>query len=68
MLLCSGLLFTFVGINNYLNNKTYDHYLPYLLLGLMVLIPGVYYSVILILIWSGSEEYEYDMIPEMNDN
>jgi len=68
LLFFSGLLFSSVGLSNYLNNKTYDHYLPYTLLGLMVLIPGVYYLVVLILIWSGREEYDYDIIPEMSDN
>ena len=67
MLLFSGILFTTVGITNFTNNKTYDHYLPYLLLGFMLLIPGVYYTIILVMIWLGKEEYEYDLIPELSD-
>ncbi len=34
----------------------------------MVLIPGIYYFVVLILIWSNREGYDYDIIPEMSDN
>jgi hypothetical protein len=63
--LFSGVLFTTVGLNNYLNNKTYDHYLPYLLLGFLLLFPGIYYTVILIFIWMGKEEYDYEMIPDI---
>lgn len=48
-----------------MNDKTYDHYLPFFLLGFILLIPGIYYTVILIFIWMGKEEYEYDMIPDI---
>lgn len=66
-MLFSGLLFSTVGFSSYMNNKTYDNYLPYIVLGILLLFPGVYYSVILVLIWLGREEYEYDLIPELSD-
>jgi len=66
-LLFSGVLFTTVGLNNCLNKKTYDHYLPYFLLGFILLFPGIYYTVILIFIWMGKEEYDYEMIPDIAD-
>jgi len=65
--LFSGVLFDYVGLSNYLSDKTYDHYLPYFLLGSILLIPGIYYTVILILIWMGKEEYEYEMIPDISE-
>lgn len=65
MLLFSGVLFTTVGIHNFMSDKTYDHYLPYFLLGTILLIPGIYYTVVLIFIWMGKEEYEYEMIPDI---
>jgi len=63
--LFSGSLFTTVGLSNYRNDKTYDHYIPYIFLGILLLIPGIYYTVILIMIWMGREEYEYDLIPDL---
>jgi len=49
------------------NDKTFYDYLPYIVLGILLMIPGIYYSIILILIWIGKEEYEYDLIPELSD-
>ncbi len=66
-MLISGILFTCVGIYKYKNNQTYDIYLPYLGLGVLLLIPGVYYTFLLINIWLGTEEYEYDLIPDLSD-
>lgn len=61
------MLFSTVGFINYRNDKSYGDYLPYIMLGFLLLIPGLYYTIILIFIWIGKEEYEYDLIPELND-
>lgn len=67
MLLFSGILFSYVGVVKYSSGNTYDVYLPYSVLGLMLLIPGIYYSFILVNILIGVEGYEYSDIPDLNE-
>ena len=67
LLLCSGILFVSVGTYKFFDNQTYDHYLPYTILGTLLLIPGVYYSFILINIWLSREGYDYDLVPDLNE-
>ena len=68
MLLLSGLLFTFVGLSKYSSDHSYDVYLPFTILGFLLLIPGVYYSFILANILIGVEGYEYSDIPDLNES
>jgi hypothetical protein len=65
--LFSGLLFSSLGVYKFLDNSTYDVYIPYTILGFLLLMPGSYYSFILINIWLGREDYEYEMIPDLSD-
>lgn len=67
LLLFSGILFTTMGYLKYSTNNTYDVYLPYTVLGILLLFPGVYYTFILINIWLDREGYEYSELPEMNE-
>jgi hypothetical protein len=67
LLLFSGLLFTFFGVYKYSTNHTYDVYLPYTFLGVLLLFPGVYYTYILINIWLDREGYDYSELPEMHE-
>jgi hypothetical protein len=67
LLLFSGILFISVGTYKFLDNQTYDHYLPYNVLGTLLLIPGVYYTFILINVWLGREGYDYDLVPDLNE-
>ncbi len=67
LLLLSGLLFIYVGISKYASGNTYDVYLPFSVLGILLLIPGIYYSFILINVLIGVEGYEYSDIPDLSD-
>lgn len=67
LLLLSGMLFTGLGIEKYLTDHTYDVYVPFISLGVILLIPGVYYTFILINIWLGREDYDYELVPDMNE-
>ena len=67
LLLCSGILFVSVGTYKFFDNQTYDHYLPYTMLGNLLLIPGVYYTFILINVWIGREGYDYELVPDLNE-
>jgi hypothetical protein len=68
LLLFSGLLFVYMGITKYLSDHTYDIYLPYTLLGILLLFPGVYYTVIFICILIGKEDYDYSDLPDLDEN
>jgi hypothetical protein len=69
MLLFSGLLFTWFGLSTWAKGeKTWDNYIPYIFLGILLLFPGVYYGFILINIWYGTEGYEYSDVPDLSDN
>ena len=67
LLLLSGCLFVSVGIYKFFNNETYDHYLPYSVLGGLLMIPGVYYTFILINVWFGREGYDYELVPDLSE-
>jgi len=51
-----------------MTNDTYDVYLPYTCLGILLLFPGIYYSFILIGILLNREGYDYSDLPDLNDN
>lgn len=67
LLFFSSILFLYNGITKYKNNETWDQYLSYMLLGGMLIIPGAYYSFILVNIIIGSEGYEYKILPKLNN-
>jgi hypothetical protein len=66
LLLSSGLLFFIYSIIKFTDGSTYDIYLPYFILGTLLLIPGVYYTYILICVLLGKEGYKYKLIPDMS--
>lgn len=67
LLLFSGILFIYMSIHKYLTDHTWDVYVPYGALGILISIPGFYYTFILINVWLDREGYDYSDIPDMND-
>jgi hypothetical protein len=66
MLLFSGILFVAMGIYKFFTDHTYDIYVPNIFLGLLLLIPGLYYSIIFILILIGADGWEYSELPDLS--
>jgi hypothetical protein len=56
-----------MGIHKYTEGSTYDIYLPYICLGVLLLFPGVYYTFILVNVLLGREDYEYTDLPDLSD-
>ena len=67
LLLISGIIFVSVGYYKFMTDHTYDIYVPYIILGIMLLIPGLFYFVILVFIIIGIEGYEYNSLPDLSD-
>lgn len=67
-LLLAGVLFTSVGLNNLTKGEGWQEYVGHLVLGAMLLICGVYFSVFIVLIWLGREGYNYEDLPDMDNN
>jgi len=57
-----------MGYYKYRTDHTWDVYVSYSCLGVMLLFPGVYYTFILINIWLGREDYDYSDVPDFNEN
>jgi len=57
----------FLGLAIYYFFKSNLNYIPFFILGILLVIPGLYYFHILINVWLGNEDYTYDQIPDLND-
>lgn len=67
-MLISGILFLGMSYHKYTNNHTYDVYLPYGVLGFLLMFPGVYYTFILVNILLDREGYDYSELPDLNES
>ena len=67
LLLCSSILFIYTGIHKYTENEKWTVWLSYLVLGIMLIIPGGYYSFFLINILIGTAGYEYSDLPDLSE-
>ena len=67
LLLCSSILFIYTGIHKYTENEKWTVWLSYLVLGIMLVIPGGYYSFFLINILIGTAGYEYSDLPDLSE-
>lgn len=52
----------------FLNGDSYDMYLPYGVLGSLLLCPGIYYTSMLFGIWLNYEGYDYECIPNISED
>ncbi|KRX03092.1 hypothetical protein PPERSA_10173 [Pseudocohnilembus persalinus] len=61
ILFFAGILFSIVGTEQTYEKGIYETY-PYLLMAVLLLIPGVYHVFIFICIWLKIEGYSYDLL------
>jgi hypothetical protein len=61
-----GSIFGFTGLGVFLASGLHEA-LPYLIIGGVCLIPGVYHSVILYRAWRGHRGFTYSMIPSFQN-
>jgi hypothetical protein len=64
-LFTAGLIFLSVGLAEYYR-VSFMESLPYLLLGTLVIIPGIFYGFIFLAAWRRWPGYKYEMIPEID--
>ena len=67
-LLFSSILFIFMGVKKILEKDKWYNWFSYLLLGVLLFIPGVFYGFFLINILLGTGGYSFDDIPDSSDN
>ena len=68
LLFSSGILFIYNAITRYKEGESKWTVFSYILLGILVLIPGVYYGFILINILISRPGYEYEELPDLSEN
>ena len=67
LLFSSGILFIYNAITRYKEGESKWTVLSYILLGTLVLIPGIYYGFILVNILISRPGYEYDELPDLSE-
>ena len=67
LLFFSSILFIYTGIVKYNDNDKWYHWFSYMLLGVLLFIPGSYYGFILINILIGVRGYKYEDIPDLSE-
>ena len=67
LLFFSSILFIYTGIVKYKDNDKWYHWFSYMLLGVLLFIPGSYYGFILINILIGVRGYNYEDIPDLSE-
>ena len=67
LLLFSSILFIYMGIKKILEKDKWYNWFSYLLLGVLLFIPGVFYGFFLINILLGTGGYRYEDIPDLSD-
>ena len=67
LLFFSSILFIYTGIVKYNDNDKWYHWFSYMLLGILLFIPGSYYGFILINILIGVRGYNYEDIPDLSE-
>ena len=67
LLFFSSILFIYTGIVKYNDNDKWYHWFSYMLLGILLFIPGSYYGFILINILIGRRGYNYEDIPDLSE-
>jgi len=65
-LLILGTIFIYVGINKLFTHPWTDA-APFLLLGSLLFIPGIYHVFIIVRIWMRAPGWTYEMLPDLND-
>lgn len=65
-LLAVGLVFSSIGLATSLRRSVSDA-VPFLTIGGLALIPGLFHSVLLLCAYLGRPGYTYDMIPSVDD-
>lgn len=67
LLFFSSILFITVGIHKYQTDHTWDVYVSYLLLGILLFIPGAYFTFMLMNILLRRPGYDYSDLPDLSD-
>ena len=67
LLFFSSILFIYTGIVKYNDKDKWYHWFSYMLLGILLFIPGSYYGFILINILIGIRGYNYEDIPDLSE-
>ena len=67
LLFCSSILFIYTGIIKFNDNDKWYHWFSYMLLGVLLFIPGTFYGFILINILIGTRGYRYEDIPDLSE-
>ena len=67
LLFCSSILFIYTGIVKFNDNDKWYHWFSYILLGVLLFIPGTFYGFILINILIGTRGYRYEDIPDLSE-
>ena len=68
LLLFSSILFIYMGIKKIMEKDKWYNWFSYLLLGVLLFIPGVFYGFFLVNILLGTGGYRYEDIPDLSDN
>ena len=68
LLLFSSILFIYMGIKKIVEKDKWYNWFSYLLLGVLLFIPGVFYGFFLVNILLGTGGYRYEDIPDLSDN
>ena len=67
LLLFSSIFFIYMGIKKIIEKDKWYNWFSYLLLGVLLFIPGIFYGFYLINILLGVEGYRYEDIPDLSD-
>ena len=67
LLLSSSILFVYTGIVKFNEKEKWYNWFSYILLGVLLFIPGSYYGFILINILIGIKGYKYEDIPDLSE-
>ena len=67
LLFFSSILFIYTGIVKYNEKDKWYHWFSYMLLGILLFIPGSYYGFILFNILIGVRVYNYEDIPDISE-
>ena len=67
LLFFSSILFIYTGIVKYNEKDKWYHWFSYMLLGILLFIPGSYYGFILFNILIGVRGYNYEDIPDLSE-
>ena len=67
LLLFSSILFIYMGIKKIIEKDKWYNWFSYLLLGVLLFIPGIFYGFYLINILLGVKGYRYEDIPDLSD-